>query len=56
MIHCREQAFVHASTCYVHPEKPLLDEVIYDGPVPLQELLDGVDSGQPQVIQQLIDR
>lgn len=50
------KAFVHASTCYVHPEKPLLDEVIYDGPVPLQELLDGVDSGQPQVIQQLIDR
>jgi len=57
---CRQlpllKAVVHVSTCYIHLDKPELDEVIYAPPIEPQQLIDAVESMNSAQLHDLIDR
>ena len=52
----KKQAVVHVSTCYIHLDKPELDEVIYAPPIEPQQLIDAVESMNSAQLHDLIDR
>ena len=47
---------MHVSTCYIHLDKPELDEVIYAPPIEPQQLIDAVESMNSAQLHDLIDR
>ena len=47
---------MYASTAYVHPDKKVLREEIYDSPIEPQELIDSVDSMSPDQLEQLMNK